>query len=187
MGPFPGLPATWPGGRVFCCRPFPQMTRATVQCQPAQPALARRGSCSTEAQSRQKMPSRGPGGHSVKPAGDARWWMVRPEAPFFGPERPGSVRAMRRLLPGPLEEVDPRSAYALGRPRPGDRPWLLVNMVTSLDGAVAIDGRSGALGGPGDHLVFHALRSLADVILVGAATVRAERYGPVRLPPEVQE
>jgi riboflavin biosynthesis pyrimidine reductase len=94
---------------------------------------------------------------------------------------------MRRLLPGPEEEVDPRSAYAVARPHTADRPWLLVNMVTSLDGAVAVDGRSGALGGPGDHLVFHALRSLADVILVGAATVRAEGYGPVRIPADLQE
>jgi riboflavin biosynthesis pyrimidine reductase len=60
-------------------------------------------------------------------------------------------------------------------------------MVTSLDGATALGGRSGGLGGPGDRRVFHTLRSLADVILVGAGTVRAEGYGPVRIPPEEQE
>jgi riboflavin biosynthesis pyrimidine reductase len=51
------------------------------------------------------------------------------------------------------------------------------NMVTSLDGAIAVDGRSGGLSGAADRLLFHVLRSLADVILVGAGTARAERYG----------
>ncbi len=50
-------------------------------------------------------------------------------------------------------------------------------MVTSLDGAIALDGRSGGLSGAADRLLFHVLRSLADVILVGAGTARAERYG----------
>jgi riboflavin biosynthesis pyrimidine reductase len=54
-------------------------------------------------------------------------------------------------------------------------------MISTLDGAVAVHGRSGMLGGPGDHRVFQVLRSLADVILVGAGTARDERYGPARL------
>jgi riboflavin-specific deaminase-like protein len=94
---------------------------------------------------------------------------------------------MRQLLPEPRDDIDPAEAYGGPRPRPGNRPWVMVDMVASLDGAIAIDGRSGALGGPGDHRVFHALRGLADLILVGAATVRAEAYGPVRLTPELQE
>jgi riboflavin biosynthesis pyrimidine reductase len=53
-------------------------------------------------------------------------------------------------------------------------------MVTSLDGATAIRGRSGGLGSRADRAVFHTLRGLADVVLVGAGTVRAEGYGPVR-------
>jgi riboflavin-specific deaminase-like protein len=61
------------------------------------------------------------------------------------------------------------------------------DFVTSIDGAVAVAGRSGGLSGEGDHAVFHALRSVADVILVGAGTVRAEDYGPARLPTEDQE
>jgi len=67
------------------------------------------------------------------------------------------------------------------RPTPPDRPWVLTNMVTSLDGATAIDGLSGALGDDDDRLVFRALRAAADVILVGAATANSERYRlPVR-------
>lgn len=69
---------------------------------------------------------------------------------------------------------------AEARPPHPDRPWVLVNMVASLDGAIAVDGRSGALGGPADKAMLSALRAIADVILVGAGTARAEGYGPPR-------
>lgn len=59
-----------------------------------------------------------------------------------------------------------------------DRPWVLINMVHSVDGATAAGGRSGGLAGPGDRKLFHLIRDQADTILVGAATVRAERYHP---------
>jgi riboflavin biosynthesis pyrimidine reductase len=53
--------------------------------------------------------------------------------------------------------------------------------VSSLDGAAEVDGRSGPLGGPADKLLFATLRSLCDVVLVGAGTARAENYGPVKV------
>jgi len=53
-------------------------------------------------------------------------------------------------------------------------------MVASADGAASLDGRSGGLSGRADRMVFTVLRSLADLILVGAGTVRAERYRPVQ-------
>jgi riboflavin biosynthesis pyrimidine reductase len=87
---------------------------------------------------------------------------------------------MRQLFPtaGP---VDPADAYgrlaALGPGRPGVR----LNMIVSVDGAASLQGRSGALGGPADKALFASLRSLADVLLVGAGTMRAEGYGPARL------
>jgi riboflavin biosynthesis pyrimidine reductase len=85
---------------------------------------------------------------------------------------------MRRLFPDALDDIDPVDAYTdAGRRRGDSGPWVLVNMITSLDGAVAIDQRSGGLGGPADQRVFHLLRDLADVVLVGAGTARAERYG----------
>jgi 5-amino-6-(5-phosphoribosylamino)uracil reductase len=62
------------------------------------------------------------------------------------------------------------------------RPWVRVNFVSSLDGAVSVDGVSGGLGSPGDKQVFGTLRRLADVILVGAGTVRAENYRGARKP-----
>ena len=73
-------------------------------------------------------------------------------------------------------------AEFVGAPRDGhpDRPWVMINMVASVDGATAIAGESRALSGPHDRDVFHALRGIADVILAGAQTVRSDRYGPMR-------
>lgn len=89
---------------------------------------------------------------------------------------------MRQLLPTAADDVDPVACYVGDdRPSPPGRPWLAVNMVTSVDGATAADGRSGGLGGQGDRTIFFTLRSVADVILVAAGTVRAEAYGPVAL------
>ncbi|MBL8776260.1 MAG: pyrimidine reductase family protein [Acidimicrobiales bacterium] len=94
---------------------------------------------------------------------------------------------MRQLLPAALPEVDPVTTYAGdARPAPEGRPWVLVNMVASTDGATAVEGRSGALGGPVDRAAFTALRAIPDVILVAAGTARAEGYGPPRTPPELQ-
>ena len=88
---------------------------------------------------------------------------------------------MRRLWPDPTE-VDDVDALVAAEPRPAPvgRPWLLVNMVASLDGAITVEGRCGQLGGPADRAVFFALRAVADVVLAGAGTVRAEGYGPAR-------
>lgn len=66
-------------------------------------------------------------------------------------------------------------------------PWLRINFVASIDGAIAVDGVSGALGTPSDHTVFHLLRELADIILVGAGTVRAEDYGGARTDEQLRE
>lgn len=88
---------------------------------------------------------------------------------------------MRRLWPEPAE-IDDVAAFvaAAERPTPADRPWLIVNMITSLDGAVTVDGRSGGLGRPADKAMFSALRAVGDVVLAGAGTVRIEQYGPPR-------
>ena len=92
---------------------------------------------------------------------------------------------MRALLPRPSDDVDLEVAYAVAHGTDG--PHVRVNMISSLDGAIAVRGRSGMLGGPADRALFHVLRSLADVILVGAGTARAEGYGPARIEPDVQE
>ncbi len=91
---------------------------------------------------------------------------------------------MRRLLPTPLDDITPLDAYGdPNRRRDGaGHPWVELCMVDSIDGATAIDGRSGGLSSPTDFQVLLALRQLADVIIVGASTVRAEGYGPPRKP-----
>lgn len=89
---------------------------------------------------------------------------------------------MRQLLPGARDEVDVAAAYAVDRPAHDGRPWVVALMASTADGAAAVEGRSAAIGGPADGQVFAAVRAVADAVLVGAGTVAAERYAPVRLP-----
>lgn len=56
------------------------------------------------------------------------------------------------------------------------RPRVAAVMVASLDGRAAVAGRSGGLGHPEDRALLRGLRAGSDAVLVGAATVRAERY-----------
>ena len=64
------------------------------------------------------------------------------------------------------------------------RRWVRANMVSSADGAAQAEGKSGGLSGEADKKVFRALRGLADVILVGATTVRTEGYRQPAAPRE---
>ena len=92
---------------------------------------------------------------------------------------------VRQLFPVVRDPVDPADVYA-DVPIAADRPGVRLNMIASADGATAVNGRSGALGGPADRTVFMALRSLTDMILVAAGTARTEGYGPARLSESVQ-
>ena len=66
---------------------------------------------------------------------------------------------------------------------PRATPWLRVNMVSTVDGsATGEGGRSGSINNEADERVFHILRGLADAIIVGAGTARAEGYGPADPP-----
>ena len=66
-------------------------------------------------------------------------------------------------------------------PWPEGKRWVRAMMVTTLDGAAAgPDGLSGSISGEADKLVFDAVRREADAVLIGAGTMRAERYGPFR-------
>ena len=73
--------------------------------------------------------------------------------------------------PDGLVELYPRN--------PG--PTLRVNFIASLDGAVAVDGLSGGLHGPGDKEIFDTLRTVCDALIVASGTVKAEGYGALRL------
>lgn len=77
----------------------------------------------------------------------------------------------------PLDDQAIADLYA-----PPTTPWLRVNIVSSLDGAAAVDGASTPLSSPADQRLMGLLRMRCDALLVGAGTVRAEGYGPIVLP-----
>ena len=70
---------------------------------------------------------------------------------------------------------------------PRERPYLGVNMVSSLDGKATLDWRTKGLSSDLDRRVFHLLRSQADAVMVGAGTVRAERYGRITKSDELRQ
>ncbi|CAL9605403.1 hypothetical protein SUDANB108_05541 [Streptomyces sp. enrichment culture] len=73
------------------------------------------------------------------------------------------------------------AAYAYPEPGPaGPAPYLRANMVSTLDGAAQHDGRSQPISSAADMRIFGTLRALADVVVVGAETVRREGYRPAR-------
>jgi riboflavin biosynthesis pyrimidine reductase len=74
--------------------------------------------------------------------------------------------------------ADLADAYAYPDLEPG-RAWLRANMVSTIDGAAhGPDGVTASISSPADRTVLGLLRALSDVVLAGAGTVRAERYGP---------
>lgn len=69
------------------------------------------------------------------------------------------------------------SGLRLGERAPDGRPYLVLNMVSSLDGKATIDWRTTGLSTELDRQLFHHLRTQADAVMVGAGTARVERYG----------
>ncbi len=90
---------------------------------------------------------------------------------------------MRQLIPRPNRDAEPDLTVVYAYPGHARR-WVRANMVASVDGAAQADGKSGGLSGEADKRIFRALRGLADVILVGASTVRTEGYGRPAAPHE---
>ncbi|HET8739734.1 MAG TPA: pyrimidine reductase family protein [Acidimicrobiia bacterium] len=87
---------------------------------------------------------------------------------------------MIRESPGG-NEIDPVELQ-MGYPRRHpDRPWIMANFVSTIDGAAVVDGGSTAINDRDDMKLFGAMRAAADFILVGAETVRKEDYRPVTL------
>jgi riboflavin-specific deaminase-like protein len=86
---------------------------------------------------------------------------------------------MRRLLPDP----EPTSVEAqLDTYRPWeesyeDRPFVAVNFAATVDGRASIAGRSGPIGSDTDTAMLAGLRTRFDAVMIGAGTMRAERYG----------
>jgi riboflavin-specific deaminase-like protein len=88
---------------------------------------------------------------------------------------------MQRLLPDPAPTTVERQLAGLDLVdlAYSDRPYVVMNFVTSLDGRAAIEGRSGALGSDRDTEMLQMLRTRVDAVMIGAGTMRAERYGRI--------
>jgi len=95
---------------------------------------------------------------------------------------------LRRLFPDQATVTvdEATSGLGFGDRAPADRPYIAVNMVSSADGKATLAGRTAPMSAPADRELFHNLRAAADGILVGAQTVRVERYGKVTKTPELQ-
>lgn len=95
---------------------------------------------------------------------------------------------LRQLFPEQRETTiqEAGSGFGWGERAPADRPFIAVNMVSSADGKATLAGRTAPMSAEADRALFHQLRTQADGILVGAGTVRIERYGRVTKNDELQ-
>ncbi len=89
----------------------------------------------------------------------------------------------RRLLPAGEEATARQVVDALQYERraaaSGQRPYVILNMTSTVDGRASIAGRSGGVSDQADRELFHGLRSVVDGVMAGAGTVRVERYGRI--------
>jgi riboflavin biosynthesis pyrimidine reductase len=88
---------------------------------------------------------------------------------------------MRRLLPdpGPVSVSEQLEAYRPWEEAREERPLVAMNFVTTLDGRATIEGRSGPIGSAADTAMLAGLRARFEAVMIGAGTMRAERYGPM--------
>jgi riboflavin-specific deaminase-like protein len=79
----------------------------------------------------------------------------------------------------PTVFVDGGSIYRDLEFPPGysDRPYVVMNMVSTVDGKAVVGGKAGGIGGTLDHSLMRRIRGAADAVLNGAATIRAEGFG----------
>jgi riboflavin-specific deaminase-like protein len=87
----------------------------------------------------------------------------------------------------PTSPEELASGLKLAELSPPGRPYLGVNMVSSLDGKATVDWRTKGLSTDFDRRLFHHLRTQADAVMVGAGTVRTERYGRITKSEELRE
>jgi riboflavin-specific deaminase-like protein len=97
--------------------------------------------------------------------------------------------ALQRLLPAggsvtPDEAVAQLHFCELGSEA---RPYVAVNMVQTVDGRATLAGRTAAISSVADRQLFHALRTRVDAVMVGAGTLRVERYGRLVRDPHRRE
>ncbi|MBB4664343.1 RibD family protein [Conexibacter arvalis] len=88
-----------------------------------------------------------------------------------------------RLFPsaGVVDTAELLGDLGLGARAHADRPYVVTNFAATVDGRIAIDGRSGGIGDDGDHDLFRRLRTQGDALLVGTGTIAQEEYSrPIR-------
>src|SRR5436190_6469310 len=90
-----------------------------------------------------------------------------------------TTSAVRRLYPdpGPTAIVDQVHELDLISNAPADRPYVVTNFAVTVDGKATLHGRSGAIGSQTDTEFLVCLRTRVDAVMIGAGTMRAERYG----------
>jgi riboflavin-specific deaminase-like protein len=95
---------------------------------------------------------------------------------------------LRRLFPDSATVTVDEAAGGLrfGERAPASRPFIAVNMVSSADGKATLAGRTAPMSTAADRELFHHLRTQADGVLVGAGTVRVERYDRLTKTPELE-
>ena len=88
---------------------------------------------------------------------------------------------MRRLLPdpGPVTVEQQLDSYRPWEEEGEGRPFVAMNFVATVDGRATIDGRSGPIGSDADTAMLAELRTRFDAVMIGAGTMRAERYGEI--------
>jgi riboflavin-specific deaminase-like protein len=96
---------------------------------------------------------------------------------------------MRRLLPDPAatsvdEQLD---GYRPWEQPHEDRPLVALNFVATVDGRATIEGLSGPIGSDADTTMLACLRTRFDAVMIGAGTMRAERYGRLAKKQETRE
>ena len=101
---------------------------------------------------------------------------------------PGETHPVHRLLPdvGETTVAEQLAGLDLKPLALPDRPYLLLNFVTTLDGRAAIGGRSGPIGSATDSEMLQRLRTRVDAVMIGAGTMRAERYGRMVSDPQLR-
>ena len=95
------------------------------------------------------------------------------------PARNEAPVALRRLLPHEDELTADELVHELHpwELATAQRPHIALNMVHTTDGRATVEGRTAPISSVADRQLFHALRTRVDAIMVGAGTLRVERYG----------
>lgn len=104
------------------------------------------------------------------------------------PDGPGDL-TLQRLYPdpGPIAASEAYASLGLLERAPGDRPYVVANMVATTDGRATAGGRTEAISSDQDRELFHSLRSQVDAVMVGTGTIAIESYGPLARRPEVRQ